>query len=555
MSSSRPDAQTGCDPRATLGRRTFISTVLAGGLLLPAQHALAQDSPPIEQADDETPAENEQIIEPEPEPTISPDEDADTVIQQTGTSEVRYFAETGHNLDSPFLEAWQLAGGADGPGVPISEPRFISDDGVVRQDFEALAFVYRPDAGDTGTIQGAPLPQSLVTSIAPESARRQVTSCPANDQGCQYVAETGHTVKGKLAAYWSDHGAYQLLGQPVSEQFTANGMTVQVFTCAVLEMDPSQTVRLRPVNAEHAASEYAGDAAFAPAPPTLGTTWLVRADGGLNIRSGAGSSATVIAVVPDNAEFIAAPDANGAWIPGYADGVAGWVSSQFLTTTENLPAPTITDWRLDVWEGATLGDTNFRRDPSTSSATVETVTSRTPVVVVDWVEGEAVVENQITWARLESGSYVYARNIGRAAPVEPPPLPADAPSEGRWIDVHITQQLMVAYEGREPVRTVVMTSGQPGWETPTGFYRINNRVANETMESGSIGAESFYVLKNVLFTQYFTDRGHALHYAWWKNEETIGRPGSHGCLNLLLDDAQFFWDWATIGTPVVCRTG
>nr|MBA3275379.1 L,D-transpeptidase [Chloroflexia bacterium] len=35
--------------------------------------------------------------------------------------------------------------------------------------------------------------------------------------------------------------------------------------------------------------------------------------------------------------------------------------------------------------------------------------------------------------------------------------------------------------------------------------------------------------------------------------ETIGRPGSHGCLNLLLEDAQFFWDWADIGTPVVCR--
>jgi len=61
------------------------------------------------------------------------------------------------------------------------------------------------------------------------------------------------------------------------------------------------------------------------------------------------------------------------------------------------------------------------------------------------------------------------------------------------------------------------------------------------------------VLKNVLFTQYFTNQGHALHYAWWKNEETIGRPGSHGCINLLLDDAQFCWDWAEIGTPVICR--
>ena len=66
-------------------------------------------------------------------------------------------------------------------------------------------------------------------------------------------------------------------------------------------------------------------------------------------------------------------------------------------------------------------------------------------------------------------------------------------------------------------------------------------------------AEEFYRLENVLFTQYFTDRGHALHLAWWKTPETIGRPGSHGCLNLLLEDAEYFWNWAGIGTPVYCH--
>jgi hypothetical protein len=83
-----------------------------------------------------------------------------------------------------------------------------------------------------------------------------------------------------------------------------------------------------------------------------------------------------------------------------------------------------------------------------------------------------------------------------------------------------------------------------GWETPPGYYAINGRVPNETMTSGAIGAEHFYKLEDVLFTQYFTDRGHAIHYAWWRTPETIGRPGSHGCLNTLLDDARFLWDWA-----------
>jgi lipoprotein-anchoring transpeptidase ErfK/SrfK len=101
-----------------------------------------------------------------------------------------------------------------------------------------------------------------------------------------------------------------------------------------------------------------------------------------------------------------------------------------------------------------------------------------------------------------------------------------------------------------PVRTIEVTTGMAGWETPPGFYSIVHRVANETMTSGAIGAENHYRLDDVLFTQYFTDLGHALHFAWWRTKETIGRPGSHGCVNLLLDDARYFWDWAALGTPV-----
>jgi len=155
------------------------------------------------------------------------------------------------------------------------------------------------------------------------------------------------------------------------------------------------------------------------------------------------------------------------------------------------------------------------------------------------------------WAQIGPDQYVYGRNVGRTAPVRPTPIPDDAPKTGKWIDVNLTQQIMVAYVDRDPVHTCLVTTGMAGWETPPGSYRILVRVANETMDSDSIGAENFYELKDVLFTQYFTDEGHAIHFAWWRTAETIGRPGSHGCLNLLLPDSQFYWDWAEIGTPII----
>jgi lipoprotein-anchoring transpeptidase ErfK/SrfK len=293
--------------------------------------------------------------------------------------------------------------------------------------------------------------------------------------------------------------------------------------------------------------------AFAPAPPTLGVTSLVTADDGLKLRSGPASSSEVRTVIANNAEFIAAPGEHGDWVPGYADGQSGWVAAQYLTAPEALPVVNTSNWNLKVWQGATLSDTNLRNQPSTTARTTRTITHGTPVTVVRWVEGEAVIDDDDTWAEMDDGTFAYVRNLGRSAPVQAPPVPNDAPTSGRWIDVHLTQQLMVAYEGRTVQRVTVMTSGRPGWDTPAGMFAINTRVPNETMESGSIGAESFYKLEDVLYTQYFTDVGHALHFAWWKTPETIGRPGSHGCLNLLLEEAKFYWDWATIGTPVYCH--
>ncbi len=553
--SHTPNHNPNLSPRRS--RRQVIGGLVASSsaLLLP-RLGVTQQSPPIQPRDetpisDPTTEPDDQIIEPQVEPTIAPDEESSVVLEQVDASSARYFPVTGHNLAEPFLTAWSVAGGEALAGPPLSEPRYSEADGGIRQDFPGIALVHRPDQG---TIGGVALPTATLIKIDPAAGQAGPGQCATASVACQVVPDTGHTISGAIATFWNDHGGAQILGAPVGEPVARNGATTQVFANAVLRESSSGQVTLDPVNTDIVAPLMASDAAFIPVPPTNGRSWLIRAEGGLNLRSGPAATAEVIATLPDNAEFIAAPGDAEEWVGGYVDGFAGWVSRDFLTEPTAPVTEDLTSWRLDVWAGATLGETNVRREPSTTSTMVRSLTASDPIVVTDWVRGEAVADNQITWAELEGGGFVYARNIRRAAPVSPPPLFADAPSSGKWIDVHLTQQLMVAYEGRTPVRTIVTTTGMPGWETPTGWFAINHRVANETMESGSIGAENFYVLKDVLFTQYFTDRGHALHYAWWKNAETIGRPGSHGCLNLLLEDAQFFWDWADIGTPVICRT-
>ena len=465
-----------------------------------------------------------------------------------------YFADEGHNLAEPFRTRWEQAGGEAVLGRPLSEERYTAGAGGVLQTFQNLTLLYDPAVAEPLAVRGQPLGKTIWAEITRAGAEQPVSGCAAGAIGCQVFPETRHTLSEPFASFWHAHDGAALFGPPISESFadpTASGTQTQVFESAVLE-SRGGVVSLRPMGRLLAERDgFLSDPAFRPAPPTGGRTYLVKASDGLRLRAAPNLDAAMVAVLPDNTEFIAAAGSSGEWVPGYADGLSGWVSASFLTERPPLPQLQVADWDLSVWQGATLEETNVRREPTTKAPIVGTLDFATAVTVTEWLKGEEVFEGADMWAKIGEDRFVYSRNVGRNAPVLPTPIPPEAPTWGRWIDINLTQQLATAYDGTTPLRTVVVTTGMAGWETPPGFYSILSRVANETMTSGAIGAENFYRLDDVLFTQYFTDLGHALHFAWWRTKETIGRPGSHGCVNLLLDDARYFWDWAELGTPVV----
>lgn len=528
-----------------LGRRAAVS-MAAGGLVAlgTGRRAGAQEAPPIQPIGPVSTIEPAEIQPDAPLPPTEAESVGGQVEAAPAGGEELYFAQTGHNLGKPFLTTWQTFGGMEIFGAPLSELRYMAEVNESHQTFETLTLRYDPDQPFESLIQGLALDEKTLRSVIPSNARAAAGATP--------------TFTGEIRAWWESHGGVNLLGNPVSEAFTRNGTTTQVFTNAIIDQTADGLIGLRRIGRQWIADNgLEQDEAFVPAPPNLGETTLVEAEGGLRLRSGPSIDSEIIVVLPDNAEFMAVAGSEGEWVPGYVDGYSGWVAAEYLVDPGSVvqeSAIGASQWRLEVWQGIALGATNVRAEPTTASATTRELYGGEPIVVVDWVKGEEVVENSWIWAQLEGGGYVFARNVGRSAPVEAPPVPDDAPWQGKWIDVHLTQQLMVAYEGRTPVHVAVVTTGMPGWETPPGWYAVNTRVENETMTSGAIGAEYYYKLENVLYTQYFTDRGHALHYAWWRTPETIGRPGSHGCINMLMDDSLFFWNWASVGTTVYVRT-
>jgi L,D-transpeptidase-like protein/SH3 domain-containing protein len=128
---------------------------------------------------------------------------------------------------------------------------------------------------------------------------------------------------------------------------------------------------------------------------------------------------------------------------------------------------------------------------------------------------------------------------------------------GRWLNATLLPTTrVVAMEGQSPARSMLALRGIAKFPTPVGTFSIIRRVPNETMDSMTLGiphdSPYGYLVKNVLWTQYFTPDGASLHDNWWSSN--FGGIGSHGCLGLSLGDSKWLWDWASLGTPVVVNS-
>jgi lipoprotein-anchoring transpeptidase ErfK/SrfK len=146
-----------------------------------------------------------------------------------------------------------------------------------------------------------------------------------------------------------------------------------------------------------------------------------------------------------------------------------------------------------------------------------------------------------------------APELPAANPEPPTPLPepaTDMPlsvvnptgsSGERWIDVDLSNQRLVAYEGDTPVYRVTVSTGLPGTPTVTGQYHIYVKYPAQTMSGPG------YYLPDVPYVMYFY-QGYGIHGTYWHNN--FGQPMSHGCVNSPTPDAQWLYNWAEVGTLV-----
>ena len=141
-----------------------------------------------------------------------------------------------------------------------------------------------------------------------------------------------------------------------------------------------------------------------------------------------------------------------------------------------------------------------------------------------------------TAAALSSGAAIARQDKARK-PVE------ETPRGPMTLIVSIADQSLSVYDGEERIARVPVSTGQKGYETPTGVFSI--------IQKNRIHFSNLYNEAPMPFMQRITWSGVALHAG-----NLPGYPASHGCIRMPHDFAQHLFGQTRMGARViVSRSG
>jgi len=134
---------------------------------------------------------------------------------------------------------------------------------------------------------------------------------------------------------------------------------------------------------------------------------------------------------------------------------------------------------------------------------------------------------------------LLAKHVGL---VDIQPKPAEVGDNERWIDINMAEQTLVAYQGKHPLLTTLVSTART--VTPKGTFRIERKRAFARMKS-----KPHYTNHWDVHTPWVISiKGRiAMHGVYWHNE--FGTARSHGCVNLSPIDAKWVWDWTEPALP------
>ncbi|MBX3072039.1 MAG: SH3 domain-containing protein [Thermomicrobiales bacterium] len=446
-----------------------------------------------------------------------------------------------------------------------------------------------PTLTSTATETGPPTPTSTPSSTS--TATEQVTVTPsATRQAGLFLPGDRIQVVPRLNVRSGPGTSYAvrrvalpgevatvLTGNTVGGQFT----WIQVRFSEITGWVATEYVKLiepgPPPTVTQTATSTRTPSATAPATPTKsagvyqpGDTIVVKT--GLNVRSGAGTGFSVLAVASAGTQGTVltgnTPAGSYQWIRVQIPSLTGWVATDWVTHLGmTTPTPVASTSNITIALNCSANPERITITNNNASAitiiSIGTLYDPLPIepFVLDQALGAGGSRTYLAGSQASgqfrlTSSHILTDSAGSnegvtvvtSAGTVTKRCPAASSSE-RWVEVDLSEQYMRVYQGTTLITGTYVSTGRYGFDTPVGTYRTWLRYTSQTM-SGCIQGEC-YVVPNVPWVQYFTYEGHALHGAYWHNN--FGTRMSHGCVNLPVPFAEWLYYWLPSGSRVVVK--
>jgi len=243
------------------------------------------------------------------------------------------------------------------------------------------------------------------------------------------------------------------------------------------------------------------------------------------------------------------PNHNRVWYQLENEGFVHSGSVQPVKIETNDPVNSIP--KKGILAEVTVPFTDALWDPNRK----ERVAYRLYYTSTHWITSIVEDDEGALWYEILEDFYQYKYYVNPAhlrliPPEEVKMLSPDIPAQDKKLEVRLRDQIVVAYEGDTPVQMMRCSGGTAyhrGYLTPTGVFNTNYKRPSRHMVNSRLASAYSYDLPGVPWICYFTEEGVAFHGTYWHND--FGRPRSHGCINLLSDNAKWIYRWTTPQVP------
>ncbi|MCY7276275.1 MAG: L,D-transpeptidase [Phormidesmis sp. CAN_BIN44] len=122
------------------------------------------------------------------------------------------------------------------------------------------------------------------------------------------------------------------------------------------------------------------------------------------------------------------------------------------------------------------------------------------------------------------------------------------------LEIRLSKRQVTLYQGDVKVKTYPIAVGRPGWETPTGNFRVRQKVRNPIWVHPFTGEKvPGKDPENPLggyWLGFWTDGKNSIGFHGTPTPLSIGKAASHGCVRMHVKDAAELFEKVNIGTVV-----